>query len=86
MATFIAATVPVEKRGEISPLLESAMNIGVTDERVTTEDTKPTTSVVEPDTSDPDAAILAAKPIHVQDGSFERFMGSFGSPQRWAGR
>lgn len=35
MATFVAATVPVEKAGDTSPLLEAAQGIGVAPDKST---------------------------------------------------
>jgi hypothetical protein len=60
----VAATVPVERPGAASPLLEVAQSIG----EPPGEDTTPAGH---------------AEPV---EGSFERFMGSFGNPARWAGR
>lgn len=69
LATFIAATVPVEKDGDVSPLLDAAKAIGEpAEDRHMTPSDRPG-SVNEP----------AA-------GSYERFMSTFGSPARWAGR
>jgi hypothetical protein len=65
LATFIAATVPVEKAGDVSPLLEAAKQIGEKDDDKTAADNTPGENGV---------------------GSYERFMSSFGSPARWAGR
>ena len=71
-----AASVPVEKAGDVNPLLEAAKEIGVDGE------------------VSPGSTVVADKPFDPEDppipdnnvGSFERFLGSFGSPQRWAGR
>jgi hypothetical protein len=77
----VAATVPVEKAGDMNPLLESAKEIGLTEAEQKYLD----------DTSQP---IPDNKPFDPENppipdngnASFERFMGSFGSPKRWAGR
>lgn len=63
LATFVAATVPVDNPGESSPLLEQAQAIGEA----------PSDKNDNADEGNP-------------NGSFERFMGSFGTPARWAGR
>jgi len=80
LAIFIAATVPVEKAGDVNPLLEVAQNIG------------------EPAENDGEQKTTAARQnksvnawehpelVDNGDASFERFMASFGSPARWAGR
>jgi hypothetical protein len=61
--------VPVEKEGASNPLLESAMQIG--------ED-----KVDEDETETPAKKQPVNEP---QEGSYERFMMTFGSPGRWAG-
>lgn len=70
ICTFVAATVPVEKAGDINPLLEAARQIGEeddSDDNMTAADRSPSTN-------------------ENGVGSYERFMSSFGSPARWAGR
>lgn len=67
LAVYIAATVPVEKAGDVNPLLESAKKIGVKDD-------------------DENETVADRSPKENSNGSFERFMTSFGSPARWAGR
>ncbi len=37
LATFVAATVPVEKEGDASPLLDEAQRIGLTDSQAQTQ-------------------------------------------------
>jgi hypothetical protein len=73
---FIAATVPIEKEGAVNPLLEAAKTIG------DSSDDKPAAPTKDNGPFDPEA------PPEVDNGtaSFERFMTSFGSPKRWAGR
>ncbi len=86
ICTFVAATVPVETQGEVSPLLEAAQRIGDPPEdtaerptgaagngqvRIETDDEGRTREIADPDPN---------------PGTFERFMGSFGTPQKWAGR
>lgn len=66
LATFIAATVPVEKAGDVNPLLEAAQNIG--------------------EKNDEKKTVAAKEPGENGIGSYERFMSTFGTPQRWAGR
>lgn len=69
ISTFVAATVPMEKAGDVNPLLEAANQIGLDhqqsdEEKAAAQDTakgEPTT------------------------GSYERFMMTFGSPKKWAG-
>lgn len=61
----MAATVPVEKKGDPNLLLQQAQQIG--------EGVFGGNNDEAPSASDAD------------NGSFERFMSSFGSPQRWAG-
>lgn len=48
MATFVAATVPVEKAGETSPLLEAAREIGVGPDKSTKD--RPVAGTAEPAT------------------------------------
>jgi hypothetical protein len=69
LATFVAATVPVESAGDVSPLLEAAKTIG---DPPTDEDDE--TTAAKPGVNEPVV------------GSYERFMSTFGTPQRWAGR
>lgn len=69
LATFVAATVPVEKAGDVNPLLEAAKGIG---EPPADEDDE--TTADKPGLNEPVV------------GSYERFMATFGTPQRWAGR
>lgn len=64
---FIAATVPLEKEGDVNPLLEAAKTVG------------------DPPAKEDDA-VKAAEPGDNNIGSYERFMMTFGSPARWAGR
>lgn len=66
ICTFVAATVPVEKAGDVNPLLDAAKEIGET-----------------PSDNEQKAA---EGPDENSIGSYERFMSSFGSPTRWAGR
>lgn len=68
LATFTAATVPVENAGQANPLLERALAIG------------------QPEESTQSAEHSAAVPAEPAQGSFERFMATFGNPKRWAGR
>jgi hypothetical protein len=70
LATFIAATVPVESEGDVNPLLEAARSIGEKTDENTTDPDRPTPT----------------PPGENNVGSYERFMLSFGSPARWAGR
>jgi hypothetical protein len=74
---FVAAAVPVEKAGDVNPLLEAAKDIG-------TEfgDKQQTETAVSNAPFDPENPPMP----NVQNGTFERFMGSFGSPKKWAGR
>jgi hypothetical protein len=65
----VAATVPVEKAGDVNPLLEAAQQIG-----------DPVGENSQTNKKDADA------PADNGDGSFERFMSTFGNPTRWAGR
>lgn len=70
ISTFVAATVPVEKAGDVNPLLEAAQQIGQeprSDEEI--EASRHEQRVNEP-----------------KVGSYESFMSTFGNPQRWAGR
>lgn len=71
LATFVAATVPVEQAGDVNPLLEAAKTIG----DPPTEDQE--------DMPDTDKRPAVNEPVV---GSYERFMSTFGTPQRWAGR
>lgn len=64
----MAATVPVEKAGDVNPLLEQAQKIG------------------EPPTDDEKHAAANGAVNEPAVGSYERFMATFGNPQRWAGR
>jgi hypothetical protein len=66
---YTAATVPVETEGAKNPLLESALQIG----EETTSDDESDAPVKKPSVSEP------------QEGSYERFMMTFGNPGRWAG-
>jgi hypothetical protein len=77
ICTFVAATVPMEKAGDVNPLLEAAQQIGMEGvQNAEGDDSKPNL-----DTFDPENP-----PIPSKVNSFEGFMGSFGSPARWAGR
>ncbi len=62
--------MPVEKAGDVNPLLEAARNLGDdnddSDENTTESDRR----------GEADNGI----------GSYERFMTTFGNPSRWAGR
>lgn len=75
---FIAATVPVEKQGDVNPLLEAAQQLG--DDSITGDH--------ETQTPATDAAFDPENPPMPDNGvaSVERFMSSFGAPARWAGR
>lgn len=75
ICTFVAASVPVENAGDVNPLLEAAKSIG------NIEDNQPQKRN--------NAAINAwdsPEKVDNGDASYERFMASFGSPRRWAGR
>lgn len=77
MCMFIAASVPVEKAGDVNPLMEAAKEIGTDSAGVTAQSTVAAGVPFDPENPPiPDNNI----------GSFERFLGSFGNPQRWAGR
>lgn len=79
ICTYVAATVPVEKAGDMNPLLESAKDIGLSDSE---------RNHLEQQAAIPIEAFDPEHPPIPDNGnaSFERFMGSFGSPGRWAGR
>lgn len=64
--------MPVEEKGASNPLLDEALNIG----EQSAVDTQPQNT-----NGDRPAPVLDPNP-----GTFEAFMGSFGTPQRWAGR
>lgn len=70
ICSFVAATVPVEEKGADNPLLDEAQRIGEESD------------VDERQRSDDRSTSV----IDPRTGSFESFMGSFGTPQRWAGR
>jgi hypothetical protein len=76
ICTFVAATVPVEKAGDMNPLLEEAQKIGLDGAAETEEGTAAATEAFDPENP----------PMPSKVNSFEGFMGSFGSPARWAGR
>jgi hypothetical protein len=77
LAVFIAATVPVEKAGDVNPLLDAAKSIGdPVEENSSTATAKKNTEPFDPE---------APPEVDNGDASFERFMTSFGSPKRWAG-
>jgi len=94
ICTFVAATVPVETAGDTSALLEDAQRIGEPPEPSTPDSAvvsgegaaapvaKPGTKT---ETDEAGRTRLVADP-DVNPGTFEMFMGSFGTPQRWAGR
>jgi hypothetical protein len=73
LATFVAATVPVETKGDVSPLMDAALLIGVNDTAVVDSEDIPTQT----------QKVRVAEP---NVGSYEAFMTSFGAPTRWAGR
>lgn len=75
---FVAATVPVETHGETSPLVEEAQRIGVAPD----ESTADSPAGRQPDWQPGDPAQVR----ELNPGTFEAFMGSFGSPRKWAGR
>jgi hypothetical protein len=72
LATFVAATVPVESAGDVNPLIDLAQKIG--------EDN--------PDSDDDSTMAASERVSQDENGvgSFERFMSTFGAPSRWAGR
>lgn len=70
----VAATVPVETKGDVSPLMEFASSIGEMP-----EDTKNDEQPISTDKQQ--TAVVDPNP-----GTYEAFMSSFGSPARWAGR
>ncbi len=70
----MAATVPVEKAGDSSPLLEQAMQVGDFADTTTGTDTAVLDRPEKP------------KVAEARVGSYEAFMSSFGTPARWAGR
>lgn len=74
ICTFIAASVPVEKAGDVSPLMDAAEQIGVDAQMEKKSDAN---SMQEFDPENP--------PMPRNQNSFEGFMGTFGSPSRWAG-
>jgi hypothetical protein len=80
ICTYVAATVPVEKAGDMNPLLESAKEIGLTD--VEQNRVEQQTQIPAIETFDPEHPPIPDN----GNASFERFMGTFGSPGRWAGR
>jgi hypothetical protein len=65
---FIAATVPVEHEGDISPLLDAANEIGNEIRNDTTETPK--------DTDHPDKH--HERTVEAAPGSFEKFMATLG--------
>ncbi len=73
ICTFIAASVPVEKAGDVSPLMDAAMQIGLDGE----QQTQSNNDVIDFDPENP--------PMPAKENSLEAFMGSFGAPHRWAG-
>jgi len=91
---FVAATVPVETAGETSPLMDEALRIGEPPEE-STSDTAPSsgeggsvpkaTPGTKTETDEAGRTRLVAD-VDPRNGTFEMFMGSFGTPQRWAGR
>jgi hypothetical protein len=78
ICTFVAASVPVEKAGDVNPLLEAAKTIG---ESTSGDDTQPTQR-----NNKSINAWEHPELVDNGDASYERFMASFGSPARWAGR
>ena len=82
IATYVAATVPVEKAGDMNPLLESAKEIGLSDADIEHRDNNRQKQTVPAAPFDPEHPPIPDN----GNASFERFMGSFGSPKRWAGR
>ncbi len=91
ICTFVAATVPVETEGEISPLLEQAQRIGDPPDEATGQQTggSPARSGQAAGLStetDEEGRVRHVAAVDPNPGTFERFMGSFGTPQRWAGR
>lgn len=75
--------MPVEKAGDISPLLESARLIGVADDQPEEQRRTPGGYTPKPDSDRP--AGYEELQIDPNSGTFERFLGSFGAPHRWAG-
>lgn len=71
ICTYVAATVPVEKAGDVNRLLENAQNVGMSEAEI-----ERLAELAEAEKATPKANEV---------GSFERFMSSFGSPGRWAG-
>ncbi len=73
MATFIAATVPVENKGDVNELMESAKRIGLTDEQfeILARRDADEKGKAAPGTSKP----AVAEP---KTGSYEAFMATFG--------
>lgn len=78
----MAATVPVEQEGQTSPLLEQALAIGDLPDGREQPQTKSGVRI-ETDEKGRQREVAVIDPV---GGSMERFMMSFGSPQRWAGR
>jgi hypothetical protein len=76
ICTFIAASVPVERAGDVSPLLDAALSIGLEQKPEQKTENLPA-GQLDFDPENP--------PMPNRDNSFEGFMGSFGSPGRWAG-
>jgi hypothetical protein len=70
LATYIAATVPVESKNDTNQLLEMAQRIGLSEEQ------HAALTATAPETKTPTSKEPTA-------GSFEAFMGSFGNPNRW---
>lgn len=73
ICTYVAASVPVETEGEVSQLLESALKVGLPVKKDEEKQVEAWT---------PDQPSEAREP---KQASFERFMGSFGNPRKWAG-
>jgi hypothetical protein len=80
----VAATVPVENAGDMNPLLESAKEIGLTDaeQKYLENQNQGRQHIPDNKPFDPENPPIPDN----GNASFERFMASFGSPKRWAGR
>lgn len=88
MATFTAATVPVEREGDGNPLLDQAIRIGMSKAEREAADNKSGTAAEgaaqrTDQTRQADGRITAQ--VDPKVGSFEAFMSTFGAPRRWAG-
>ncbi len=75
--------MPVETQGDTNPLLEEAQRIGDLPDHDSDQPTPPSQTRIETDEKGRERQVADPDP---NPGTFEMFMGSFGTPARWAGR